>query len=316
MDELSSSRRQSTRFGIYSPISRFCIFCWYLRSLLLSGYAINYRFSKFNVNYSTRIQILLNLAFFLPLLFVIVIILNVISSTYIANQKDTYISNTRNIATNFLTYLDEYYTQKRSKASMEEELSKIARDANIDINLFDAKGELFTSTRPIIYESGYLSKRINPEAYIHIIEDKENQLLLDESLGNKQYRTAYTSIKSYDGRLLGVLSIPYFYARPELDQKIIEVIASALSIFTALFLFFLILSYFASHVLTKPLRLLTQKIRKTNLERPNDPLPGNLTMKLGCLFGSITGCWSSWKKVNRPWPRPKSNRPGGKWPSR
>jgi nitrogen fixation/metabolism regulation signal transduction histidine kinase len=253
--------------------------------VVILAYAINYGFSQFSINYSTRIQILLNVAFFLPLLLVIVIILSVISANYITNQENAYISNTRNIAANFLTYLDEHlHARKRSKASMEEELSKIARDADIDINLFDTQGRLYTSTRPIIYEGGYLSKYINPEAYSHIIEDKENERLLNESLGSKQYRTAYAGIKSYDGRLLGVLSIPYFYARPELDRQIIEVIASALSIFTALFLFFLIVSYFASHVLTKPLRLLTQKIRKTNLERPNDPLPWQSDDEIGLLI--------------------------------
>ena len=253
--------------------------------LVIITYAINYGFSQFSVNYSTRIQILLNVAFFLPLLFVIVIILSVISSNYVSNQESTYISNTRNIAANFMTYLEEHMqAKKRSKASMEEELSKIARDADIDINLFDTHGQLYTSTRPLMYESGYLSKRINPEAYIRVIEDKENQILLNESLGNKQYRTAYAGIKSYDGRLLGILSIPYFYARPELDRQIIEVIASALSIFTGLFLFFLILSYFASNVLTKPLRLLTQKIRKTNLDRPNEPLPWRSDDEIGLLI--------------------------------
>ncbi|WP_080238866.1 sensor histidine kinase [Spirosoma rigui] len=253
--------------------------------LVIIGYAVNYGFSQFSVNYSTRIQILLNVAFFLPLLLVIVIILSVISSNYITNQENSYISNTRNIAANFLTYLDEHVkAQKRSKASMEEELSKIARDANIDINLFDTQGRLYTSTRPLMYESGHLSKRINPEAYIRLIEDKENQILLNESLGSKQYRTAYAGIKSFDGRLLGILSIPYFYARPELDRQIIEVIASALSIFTGLFLFFLVLSYFASNVLTEPLRLLTQKIRKTNLDRPNDPLPWHSDDEIGLLI--------------------------------
>lgn len=253
--------------------------------LVISGYAINYRFSEYHINYSTRIQILLNLAFFLPLIFVILIILGVISSTYVDNQEETYIGNTRNIASNFLVYLEEHlYAHKRSKASMEEELSKIARDAGIDINLFDTKGELYTSTRPLIYESGYLSKRINAESFIHIIEDKENQVLLDESLGSEHYRTAYASIKSYDGRLLGVLSIPYFYAQPELDRKIIEVIATSLSIFTALFIFFLILSYFASHMLTEPLRLLTQKIKKTKLEQRNDPLPWQSDDEIGLLI--------------------------------
>lgn len=252
--------------------------------VVIGAYAITYSLSQYGVNYSTRIQILLNIAFFLPLLLVIVIILSVISANYITNQENTYISNTRNIAANFLTYLDEHLQGKRSKASMEEELQKIARDADIDINLFNTRGLLYTSTRPLMYEGGPLSKRINTEAYIHLIENKENQVLLNESLGSKQYRTAYAAIKSYDGQLLGILSIPYFYARPDLDRQIIEVIASALSIFTALFLFFLILSYFASNVLTKPLKLLTQKIRKTNLDQPNEPLPWRSDDEIGILI--------------------------------
>ncbi len=252
---------------------------------VIIGYAIKYRFSPFNINFSTQIQILLNIAFFVPLTLVIVIILTVTSSNYGTNQENAYISNTRNIASNFLTYLDEHMlAQKRSKASMEEELSKIARDADIDINLFDAKGRLYTSTRPLIYESGYLSKRINPEAYVHIIEDKENQVILDESLGDKQYRTAYVGVKSYGGKLLGVLSVPYFYAGPELDRQIIDVIASALSIFTGLLIVFLIVSYVASHRLTAPLQMLTQKIRKTNLDHPNEPLKWRSDDEIGLLI--------------------------------
>ncbi|WP_461095619.1 sensor histidine kinase [Spirosoma luteolum] len=247
-------------------------------------YALHYRRSRFSINYSTRIQILLNMAFFLPLLLVILIVLTVISSNYITNQEKSYIANTRNIAANFLTYLDEEQSKRRSKASMEEELGKVARDADIDINLYDTKGELYSSTRPLTYESGYLSKRINPEAYIHLIEDKENQILLNESLGSKQYSTAYASIKSYDGRLLGVIGVPYFYARPELDKQIIEVISSALIVFTILFLLFLILSYFASTLLTKPLKLLTQKISKTNLNQTNDPLPWRSDDEIGVLI--------------------------------
>ncbi|HLL93649.1 MAG TPA: HAMP domain-containing sensor histidine kinase, partial [Spirosoma sp.] len=247
--------------------------------------ALDYGFSPFSINYSTRIQILLNVAFFLPLLLVIVIILSVIGSNNVANQENAYISQTRNIAANFLTYLDEHLQgKKRSRASLDEELSRTARDAGIDINLFDTQGQLYTSTHPLLYESGYLSNRINPEAYIRIAEDRENQILLNESVGNRQYRTAYAGIKSYDGRLLGILSIPYFYARSELDRQIIDVFAPALSIFTALFLFFLVLSYFASNVLTKPLRLLTQKIRKTNLDRPNDPLPWHSDDEIGLLI--------------------------------
>ena len=248
-------------------------------------YGVKYSLSRFGVNYSTRIQILLNVAFFMPLLLVVLIILSVISSNYINNQEAAYIGNTRNVAANFMTYLDEFVQGRRSKAAMEEELKKIARDAGVDINLFDTKGRLFTSTRPLIYEGGHLAKFINPEAYVHLIEEKENQKLLDESLGSRPYRTAYANIKSYDGRLLGVLSIPFFFARPDLDRQLSEVIASALNVFMVLFIVFMILSYAASTTLTKPLQILTQKIRKTNLDKLNEPLEWKSDDEIGLLIG-------------------------------
>ncbi len=252
---------------------------------VILSYAVKYGFSRFSLNYSTRIQILLNVAFFLPLLLMVISILSVISANYVSNQDANYVSNTKNIAANFLPYLDELQRGKRSQASMEQELRKIARDADMDINLFNVNGRLVTTTRPLMYEGGHLSKYINPKAYIHLIEEKENQLLLNESLGSRQYSTAYVGLKAYDGRLLGIQSVSYFYARDELDRQLVDVVASALSVFTALFLIFLIVSYFASNVLTRPLRILTQQIRKTNLDKLNEPVEWNSDDEIGMLIG-------------------------------
>lgn len=246
-------------------------------------YSVQYGFSRFSINYSTRIQILLNLAFFLPLLLVVVIILGVISGNYVSNQEASYVSNTKNIAANFQAYLDEHVRGARSKEAMEQELETIARDADIDINLFDTAGRLYSTTRKLMYESGHLSPYINPTAFIHIAEDKENQVLLNESLGTKQFSTAYAGIKSFNGQLMGILSVPYFDARPELDRQLLEVISSALSVFTALFLLFLILSYFASSSITKPLRIMTQKIRRTSLDRLNQTIEWHSDDEIGAL---------------------------------
>ncbi len=246
-------------------------------------YAVQYGIARFHINYSTRVQILLNLAFFLPLVMVVVIILGVISNNYVANQEANYISNTKNIAANFEAYLDEHIRNIRSKEAMEQELETIARDADIDINLFDTRGRLYTTTRKLMYESGHLSPYINPLAYIHVVEDKENQALLPESLGSKSFSTAYAGIKSFDGRLMGILSVPYFQARPELDRQLLEVVSSALSVFTSLFLLFLVLSYMASHSITKPLRMMTQTIRRTSLDRLNQTIEWQSDDEIGAL---------------------------------
>lgn len=254
---------------------------------IIAVYALKYGFRRLKISYTTKIQILLNVAFFLPLILIVLITLSVISTNYFNNQESSYLSSTKNIATNFVPYLEEQLDGIRSKDSMEEELGKIARDANVDINFFSNDGTLYMTTKPLIYESKLLSKWINPDAYIHLIQDRENEVLLDESLGKKQYRTAYVTLRaSSNSKPLGVLSIPHFDSKPELDRQIIEVISTILSVFAIMFLVFLVLSYWASNLLTIPLRIMTQKFRRINLHQLNEPVDWKSDDEIGTLVKS------------------------------
>jgi two-component system, NtrC family, nitrogen regulation sensor histidine kinase NtrY len=256
--------------------------------IIIAAYAVQYGFSNLKISYTTKIQILLNIAFFLPLVLVSVVTLSVISSNYASNQSNAYLSNTRNVVANFLPYLEEEQQGRRTLASLTEELGKIAQEAEsaIDVNYFDNDGNLYTTTEPVIYEKKLLSRRINPEAYIQLIEDKDSESLIDESLGQDQYRTAYVTVKSLSGKPLGVLSIPYFDSKSDLDRQMIEVVSSVLSIFAIMFLVFLIISYWASNSLTVPLRLVTQRIRKTNLYQLNQPLVWKSDDEIGVMVGA------------------------------
>jgi two-component system, NtrC family, nitrogen regulation sensor histidine kinase NtrY len=280
------SSREYTWKNVLSNFSFLYLILVLYVILIIIFYAINYGFSKLKVNYTTKIQILLNAAFFLPLSLVVVIMLSIISSNYVTNQEAAYLNNTKTVATNFQPYLEETIRGARSKGALEEELGRIARDADLDVNFFDTKGRLYTSTKQLIFEEGLLSKHLNPEGYQRLLEDKENEVLLAESLGNNQYQTAYVSIKSAKGTVLGVLGVPYFDSKPELDRQIIEVISSVLSVFAIMFLLFLLLSYWASNILTVPLRMITQKIRKINLHQLNQPLEWKSDDEIGLMIGA------------------------------
>ncbi|GAB3907023.1 HAMP domain-containing sensor histidine kinase [Larkinella knui] len=271
--------------NIFSNFSfLYLVLILYILVLILI-YAIRFGLSRFYINYSTKTQLYLNAAFFLPLVLVVAITFGVISSNYNAYQENTYLTNAKNISLNFLENWNKYLHSTASEDYIKDELKKIAQDDDIDISVFDTNGYLKFSTQPLIYESGYLSKRINPEAYIHLAEEKENQVLLTESLGTKHYRTAYASIKSYDGHILGLLGVSHFSSEPELEHQMVDVVSTALSVFTGLFMIFLLVSYWASNVLTKPLKIITQKIRKTNLDRFNEPLEWKSDDEIGLLIG-------------------------------
>lgn len=252
--------------------------------MVMGLYAINYGLKNININFSTKIQLYLNAAFLSPLLLVIIITLSVIDSTFVSNQEKSYLDNTKNITSTVQLQLESFIQKRMSRAFLEQEINDLARDTKLDINFYGLNGKLDLTTRPLVYEYGLLSTFINPMAYRRILEEKENEVLLTESLGSLNYKTAYMSIKGHDSKPIGVIGIPFFDAKPTLDRQVTEVVASILSIFAWLFLILLSISYFASNVLTNPLRLVAQQLKKTNLDKLNDRLVWNSDDEIGILM--------------------------------
>ncbi|MBC7890948.1 MAG: HAMP domain-containing histidine kinase [Sphingobacteriaceae bacterium] len=252
---------------------------------LILGYTVRYVFSPQKVNFATKIQIYLHMAFLLPLLLVVFIAVGIIGTTLSDNQESSYISQTRNASAAFAAQLDAYAKGRISRGYLEQEVKKLASDAGRDVSLFSGNGRLFIPSQPEIYEKGLLSRFINPAAYARIIEDREHEVLLPESLGNLHYKTAYVGLNSYEGRLLGILSVPFYESRVSFDKQILDVVGSILNTFTTVFLVLLVISYFASQSLTVPLRIITQKIRRTNLDKLNEPLDWKSDDEIGLLIG-------------------------------
>ena len=184
--------------------------------------------------------------------------------------------------------IDPLYNFNRNEGISSEELSsqllQISNYANLDINLFNVNGKLITSSQPMIYESNMLSEYINPGAIAEIIEQKNNSIILDESVGTLTYKSTYVGIKYFfTGEIIGILSIPFFESKYELDNQIIEIFTYIINIFTFIFILFLLISYFASKWLTFPLRLITHKIRRTSLAEYNEPLTWNSDDEIGLM---------------------------------
>jgi two-component system, NtrC family, nitrogen regulation sensor histidine kinase NtrY len=172
------------------------------------------------------------------------------------------------------------------KDKLEKIILQIAKYTESDINLYSNKGRLLYTNQPMIYETGLMSKLINPLAYADIINHRFHSLMLNETVGRLKYNVAYVSIKSYEtGEVIGVLSIPFFESKNEIDKQLIEVLTTIVNIFTTIFLIFLFLSYFASHLLTVPLKMITQKIKRTSLSQNNEPIEWKSRDEIGLLVG-------------------------------
>ncbi len=251
---------------------------------VLAFYHLRNPHFRIKSTYTTRIQLYLNIAFFLPLIVVSVVTLSLVSNTYEKDLKNAFIRKAQSASNSIVTTLQQLISEEVEKEDLINDLSGVAKYSETDINLFNPEGKLIASSQPSIYESGFLSTYTNPKAYAAIVEQKEKSLMLEESVGTLNYRSVYVAVRSFDNNeLLGILSIPFFDAEDEQEKKIINILSTIMNIFTATFIVFLIVSYFASRILTVPLSLITQKIRKTSLQNVNEPLEWDSEDEIGLL---------------------------------
>ncbi len=253
--------------------------------ILLIVYSFRFGIKGTDINLTTKIQMYLNFAFFLPLIIVSISTLSLLSSNYKDQREFRYFKKAEGLKEGVTNLLEEFQQNKINKEELTESLRDIAKYAESDLNLFSNTGKLITSTQPLIYEYDLLSGYLHPIAMAAFING-ENRFILDESVGKLQYNTTFYGLKSSETSMLtGILTIPFFDSENELDKQIITVLGNILIIFTIIFIAFLVLSYFASRFLTTPLQYITEKIRRITLTATNTPMVWNANDEIGLLVG-------------------------------
>ncbi|WPP51502.1 sensor histidine kinase [Catalinimonas niigatensis] len=254
--------------------------------IILGIYSIYFVFKKENLNFAAKIQLYLNAAFFMPLLALSITTLSVISRSYSEEVDSEYLKKAEQIGRNINDILENHFEGEISEDALANILSQMSKYAETDANIFDINGQLIATSQPLIYEDSLLSKYINPWALANVKEQENNKLILEEAVGSLTYKSSYIGLKSENtGKLMGILSLPFFESRNQLEEQIIQVLTNIMNIFTFVFIVFLIISYLASVLLTYPLKYITQKIRRTSLSDYNEPLSWDSDDEIGLMIG-------------------------------
>jgi signal transduction histidine kinase len=234
--------------------------------------------------FSARIQLLLNAAFFLPLIIVSVTTLNLTNISSQIQLNNEYLNKAESFGSQLSVYLDNYLNDVRGDVvSFENQLTDLANLTNLDANVFNVNGEIIASSQPLIIENNLVSGYINPRARQEISEGK-NVLIQTENVGSLEYFVSYAALKApRTGKLIGILGIPFFQSAYSLEKVQISILANILSIFALMFIGLVILSYFVSQWLTFPLKFITQSLRKTSLVKTNQPLIWNSDDEIGLM---------------------------------
>ncbi|NUM51959.1 MAG: GHKL domain-containing protein [Flavobacteriales bacterium] len=152
-----------------------------------------------------------------------------------------------------------------------------------DINLYNTKGELMATSRQEIFNIGLQGTLMNSEAYNQLSILKKSEFIQEEQIGNLHYLSGYIPFYNNKGQLLAYLNLPYFAKQNELEKEISAFLVAIINVYVLLFVLSVVIAFLFSAYLTKPLRLLREKIAGVQLGKANELLEWEGEDEIGSL---------------------------------
>ncbi|PUZ24235.1 His Kinase A (phospho-acceptor) domain-containing protein [Chitinophaga costaii] len=168
------------------------------------------------------------------------------------------------------------------QAQQSSNMSAIAEDRSLDINVYDHDGNLQFSTQPLMTEKGLLSRKMNPKAYFQLFRESEVLYIQEEKIGKLSYLSGYVPLRS-NGTVYAYLNVPYFATETELKQQISDFLVALINFNAFIFLIAGILALLITNSITRSFTLVTEKLRQFNLGQRNDEIEWTKDDEIGLL---------------------------------
>jgi signal transduction histidine kinase len=296
----------SPHYPLQYVITNFSVFFLFTVAMIILIFGIStgyFNSKKQSVTLSAKIQILLNFAFFLPLIIVSIVVLRLVNTTVEENIENQYLTTAESAAENLANQLQLFLEgRNENNEVLENRISEISQYARADINLFNNNGRLIATNQRLIFDNELLAPFINPKAMANIVESGVKEELFTERVGNLDlsYKSTYYGIRSNENNeLLGVLSMPFFDSEEQLKSEQRDILSNILNSFTFIFVIFVVLSFLASRILTYPFKFLTEKIKTTTLSNLNEPLAWPADDEIGLMVGEYNKMLANLEKSKR-----------------
>ena len=234
--------------------------------LFIVAFTLHQQAGAKGLTFAGKIQIYLNGAFFLPLTVFGLITFLLVDFTLRADLNAGYLQRARTAARSIAPLIDRYTSGALSRPELTNRLDDISRFTGLDASVYNAPGRLLFSSHPLIFRKSILSGLLNPTALSGLADGGQPDLLLEESIGKLEYSSAYVAIRAPGTRQIrAIMAVPFFDSGTKLERQLTSAVSTVMNTFTAVFIVFMALSYFASQILVVPLKLITARLKRTTL---------------------------------------------------
>lgn len=146
-------------------------------------------------------------------------------------------------------------------------ITTLAGAQKIDINIFDDKGILFSSSQDDIYEKGLLARIMRPDSYYELNTDGKAIVIQSERIARLSYLSAYEPLRDERGTTLGYINIPFFSSEKELNFQISNIVVTLINVYAFIFLLSSLITVIITRWITGSFNVIIQQFGQINLQQ-------------------------------------------------
>ena len=207
-------------------------------------------------------------------------------------------NNSDRLSKSIQTIVDEVETEVQSKLiyndasnihllnemdNIDKKIMQISEIHSVDINLYDAEGNLKLSTQPYIFNKHLLNDMIDPAVFNKLKNNNYPSYINSEKIGLLPYLSIYAVIRDEHKKMIGVIDIPYLNSQTELNTEVSNFLSTLINLNIFIFLFAGAISFLVSRRITSSLVLIGNKMKDISLGNINEPILWEKNDEIGVL---------------------------------
>lgn len=172
---------------------------------------------------------------------------------------------------------------KRDEKPIQNLIKHLANTHEVDINLYYKDGTLFQAATNRIYNEGWFSPYIHPNAHYELIHRSQYSFKQTERIGKLEYLSYYTALFDEDRNLFGYVHLPYFSKSKDLKTEFSTYLGSLLNMSTLLLMISLLIASYIGQSLVRPLNLMIESLARIRVGAQNKSIDWNRNDEIGQL---------------------------------
>lgn len=155
---------------------------------------------------------------------------------------------------------------------LEKKLSEISDIHNLDINIYDLKGNLLRSSFADVVTDTTdvnLSKNIMK----NIADNSDHRVVLQKrNVNGTKVKSSFSYLTGSRNQSVGIISVPYLQDNTLQDKELKEFLGRLGMVYMLILFIAIVLAYFLSKYITKSLENVSRRMRQTTVEGTNEKI--------------------------------------------